>query len=270
MSPGQLTHHELPPACSYPRPVRLHPASTHTSTVAGAQEADRRATQTHKEAAGMEEYSNVNRLYWLQLILYRHAFPTQAPTLSCSSSPRRPPRASPATPSPAQAPGCIPPGRLMPLGASTFCSTAAPPEEAAREPAHEAAASARQAWMGQGRGLDSCGTHEQVRTPGPAREASSAHGHVSGGKRQGLEAIGTLGRTPRRLFRKQTWVVPPGSFTWCGSFLEKLCAGVADRAGRAGPPASESHPSHRCSHTVVLSCMAPTGRDNRRCIQGTG
>jgi hypothetical protein len=77
----------------------------------------------------------------------------------------------------------------MPLGASTFCSTAAPPEEAAREPAHEAAASARQAWMGQGRGLDSCGTHEQVRTPGPAREASSAHGHVSGGKRQGLEAM---------------------------------------------------------------------------------
>jgi hypothetical protein len=27
--------------------------------------------------------------------------------------------------------------------------------------------------------------HEQVRPPGPAREASSAHGHVSGGKRQG-------------------------------------------------------------------------------------
>ena len=121
----------------------------------GAQEADRRATQTQKEAAGMEEYSNVNRLYWLQLILYRHAFPTQAPTLSCSSSPRRPPRASPATPSPAlespaQAPGCIPDGRT---------------HAARRQYLLQHRRTSRQAWVGKGRGLNSCGTTSRSDRP---------------------------------------------------------------------------------------------------------
>ena len=68
---------------------------------------NKQTRDTEKEVVGMEEYSNINRLYWLQLILYHHAFLTQAATLSCSTSSRRPPRASPAARSPA-APGMHP------------------------------------------------------------------------------------------------------------------------------------------------------------------
>jgi hypothetical protein len=69
---------------------------------------NKQTRDTEKEAAGMEEHSNTNRVYWLQLILYHRAFLTQAATLSCSSSSRRPPRALPAAPPALAAPGMHP------------------------------------------------------------------------------------------------------------------------------------------------------------------
>ena len=143
----------------------------------------RRATQRRRRR-GMEEYSNINGLYWLQLILYRHAFLTQAVTLSCSTSSRRPPRAPPAARSPA-APG-MHPGRTYACR-SARVPAAAPPRLLRKPrvyprlklpPAHVEPASHR-AEVPIPVALASRSERPDRL---PAREASSAHGHVSGGK----------------------------------------------------------------------------------------
>ena len=152
---------------------------------------NKQTRDTEKEAAGMEEHSNTNRVYWLQLILYHRAFLTQAATLSCSSSSRRPPRASPAAPALA-APG-MHPGRTDACRSAPV-PAAAPPHLLGKPhgymcmklpPAHVDAASHR-AEVPIPVALAS--RSERSARSLPAREASFAHGHVSGGKWQGLEA----------------------------------------------------------------------------------
>jgi hypothetical protein len=137
----------------------------------------------------MEECSNTNRLYWLQLVLYHHVFLTQAATVSCSSSSRRPPRASPAATSPA-APG-MHPGRTYACR-SALVPAAAPPRLLRTprvylclklSPAHVEPAS----HMAEVPIPVALASRSERPDRLPAREASSAHGHVSGGKQEGLE-----------------------------------------------------------------------------------
>ena len=137
----------------------------------------------------MEEHSNTNRVYWLQLILDHHAFLTQAATLSCSSSSRRPPRASPSATSPA-APR-MHPGRTYACR-SALVPAAAPPRLLRKprvylclklSPAHVEPAS----HMAEVPIPVALASRSERPDRLPAREASSAHGHVSGGKQEGLE-----------------------------------------------------------------------------------
>eukprot|EP01046_Picozoa_sp_COSAG06_P049442 COSAG06_NODE_7613_length_2439_cov_5.166239_2_plen_225_part_00 len=179
-----------PPATSSRQHVLTSARPATPSARASPLALNKQTRDTEKEVTGMEEYSNVNRLYWLQLVLYHHAFLTQAATLSCSSSSRRPPRASPAAPFPA-APGMHP-------GWTYACRSApvpaaSPPHLLMKPrvylcmklpPAH-VEPTLHRAEVPIPVALASRSEHPDRL---PAREASSAHGHVSGGKRQGLEA----------------------------------------------------------------------------------
>ena len=69
-----------PPATSSRQHVLASARPATPSARASPLALNKQTRDTEKEAAGMEEYSNINGLYWLQLILYRHAFPTQAAT----------------------------------------------------------------------------------------------------------------------------------------------------------------------------------------------
>ena len=160
--PGKPTHHQLPPACPC---VRSSGYALHSCPATGAQPADAR----HREGGGgdgrVQQYkqallatagslpprlSDASSHSVLQQFVKKTATSITGSTFSGSS--RDASRAD----------------VRMPLGASTCCITAAPPDEAARVPVHEAAASARRAYAAQGRGSDPSGTREQVRTPGPS------------------------------------------------------------------------------------------------------
>ena len=203
-----------PPATSSRQHVLASARPATPSARASPLALNKQTRDTEKEAAGMEEYSNINGLYWLQLILYRHAFPTQAATLSCSTSSRRPPRAPPAARSPA-APG-MHPGRTYACRSAPV-PAAAPPRLLRKPrvyprlklpPAHVEPASHR-AEVPIPVALASRSERPDRL---PAREASSAHGHVSGGKRQGLEAGWLYEESPMWRLRATSRPAPhPGS-----------------------------------------------------------
>ena len=160
--PGQPTHHQLPPACPC---VRSSGYALRSCLATGAQQADAR----HREGGGgdgrVQQYkqallatagslpprlSDASSHCVLQQFVKKTATSITGSNFSGSSwdASRTDVR--------------------MPLGASTCCSTAAPPEEPACVPVPEAVASARRACVAHGRGSDPSGTREQVRTPGPS------------------------------------------------------------------------------------------------------